>query len=275
MPRKVGLVGCGTIGRELAMAISAGKIEGAQLVSIFDVVSSQSEKLRLEIKQDRPSAFQDWEKFLASDTDLVIEAASQQAVKDFASDILESGKDIMIMSVGALADEQFLSKLLRGAEQSDTRIYIPTGAIAGIDAVKSVHGLLDSVTLTTTKSPKSLAGAPFFQTSKIELDKIKTKTVIYEGNASDAVKAFPANVNVAAVLSLAGLGIKKTKVKIVADPDTKVNQHEITASGSFGEFQITVRNVPSPSNPKTSYMAILSAMECLRSICNPRLKIGS
>jgi aspartate dehydrogenase len=99
--------------------------------------------------------------------------------------------------------------------------------------------------------------------------------VIYDGPAAEAVRVFPANVNVAAVLSLAGIGTEKTLVKIVADPSVTTNQHEILAKGSFGEMRISVNNVPSPGNPKTSYLAILSAIECLRSICNDGLRIGS
>jgi aspartate dehydrogenase len=131
------------------------------------------------------------------------------------------------------------------------------------------------VTITTTKSPKALAGAPFFETARFKAESISRKKLIYEGTAGDAVKKFPANVNVAAALSLAGLGMDATKVKIIADPSVSVNQHEITAKGKFGEINIVVRNAPSPNNPKTSYLAILSAIECIRSICNENIRIGT
>ena len=163
------------------------------------------------------------------------------------------------MSVGALGDPFFLSELLDIASKNGSHIYVPTGAIAGIDAIRSVKHLLDSVVLTTTKNPIALAGAPFFNLTKINLYGITEKTVIYEGNAADAVKKFPANINVAAILSLAGIGIERTKVKIIADPYTDVNQHEITANGKFGEMTVIVRNKPSPNNPKTSFLAVLSA----------------
>jgi aspartate dehydrogenase len=152
---------------------------------------------------------------------------------------------------------------------------VPTGAIAGIDSIRSVKHLLESVTLTTTKNPKALAGAPFFETSKVKLEDIAKRTVVYEGPASEAVRAFPANVNVAAVLSLAGIGVDKTQVRIVADPAAATNQHEIIATGSFGQIHIIVNNVPSPGNPKTSFLAVLSAIECLRSICDDGMRIGS
>jgi aspartate dehydrogenase len=152
---------------------------------------------------------------------------------------------------------------------------IPTGAIAGLDSIRSVRRYLDSLTITTTKHPKSLAGAPFFKSSRIRLDDINNETVLFEGNASTAIELFPANVNVAVAVALAGVGLEKTHVKIMADPLISVNKHEIVAKGSFGEIRIVVQNIPSPTNPKTSYLASLSAIECLRSFCNENFRIGT
>ena len=272
--RKVGLVGCGTIGSQLAVAVDSDKIANASLVALFDVAESNLQNLKAKLHSN-PGAHSDFGKFLGSGADIIVEAASQDAVRAFGKAILEAGKDLMVMSVGALADRDFLADLLQAAAKKGCRIYVPTGAIAGVDAIRSVKNLLDSVTLTTTKSPKALAGAPFFETGKIKLDEITKSTVIYEGTAAEAVRAFPANVNVAAVLSLAGMGVDKTKVRIVADPQATTNQHEIAAAGSFGEIKITVNNVPSPGNPKTSFLAVLSAVECLRSICDDGMRIGS
>ena len=207
--------------------------------------------------------------------DIVIEAASQAAAKNFSRRVVEHKKDLLLMSVGALADELFLSELLNVVSMYGNHIYIPSGAIAGIDAIKSVKGMLDSVTLTTTKNPRALAGAPFFNSDPTRLNSMKKKTLVYEGTAADAVNKFPANINVAAVLSLAGIGTQETKVKIIADPHITLNQHQIEAAGAFGEIAITVRNIPSPNNPKTSFLAVLSAIECLRSICTPGIKVGT
>lgn len=275
MPKKrVGLVGCGSIGSQLAMSVDSDKIANASLVALFDIVESNLQNLKSKLHSST-EAYSDFGRFLASGADIVVEAASQNAVRSFGKSILEAGKDMMVMSVGALADGIFLSELLQVAAKKGCRIYVPTGAIAGIDAIRSVKHLLDSVTLTTTKNPKALAGAPFFETSKIKLDDIARSTVIYEGVAADAVRAFPANVNVAAVLGIAGIGVDKTKVRIVADPQAATNRHEIAATGSFGEMRIMVSNMPSPGNPKTSFLAVLSAIECLRSICDDGMRIGS
>ncbi|HEV3433464.1 MAG TPA: aspartate dehydrogenase [Nitrososphaera sp.] len=277
MPKKnVGLMGCGTIGTHLALAIDSGRVANASLTGLFDIaeVSARNLETRLNTK---PQVYDNFDKFIDSRANIIIEAASQQAVRNFGRRIIESGKDLMVMSVGALADMPFLQELLQIAalENSLSKIYVPSGAIAGIDAIRSIRHLADSITLTTKKSPKALAGAPFFTTANVSLDNITKVTQIYEGPAAEAVKLFPANVNVAAVLSLAGIGVEKTTVRILADPETTTNQHEIIATGSFGEIKINVNNVTAPGNPKTSFLAVLSAIECLRSICQDGIRIGS
>ena len=277
MPKKnVGLMGCGTIGTHLALAIESGSITNASLTGLFDIVNSNAESLRSKLKTN-PEVYLNFDRFMESPADIIIEAASQQAVRKFGKRIMGSGKDLMVMSVGALADGAFLAELLElvAVRKPPSRIYVPTGAIAGIDAIRSVRHLINSITLTTTKSPKALAGAPFLAITKMNLDTITKITEVYEGSAAEAVKLFPANVNVAAVLSLAGIGVEKTKVRVIVDPHATTNQHEIVATGSFGDIKITVNNVTAPGNLKTSFLAVLSAIECLRSICNDAIRIGS
>jgi aspartate dehydrogenase len=277
--KNVGLIGCGTIGSELALAIDSGKIKKAALVSLYDEVENVVVELKSKLQNKNTKTFSNFSQFISSpafaNTDIIIEAASQDAVRKLARTIIQSGKDLIIMSTGALAEPDLLQELLDIASKKEGHIYVPSGAVAGIDAIRSVKHLLNSVTITTTKNPKALAGAPFFEKTRIKPETITNKKLIYEGTARDAVKEFPANVNVAAVLSLAGVGMDATKVKIIADPAASVNQHEITANGNFGEINIVVRNTPSPSNPKTSYLAILSAIECIRSICDDNIRIGT
>lgn len=277
MPKKtIGLMGCGTIGTPLAMAIDSGRVANASLSGLFDIVDENARDLKTKLKST-PQVYHDFDQFADSTADIIIEAASQQAVKNFAKRIIESGKDVMVMSVGALADTLFLAELLQltPIRNGHSKIYVPSGAIAGIDAIRSVRHIADSISLTTKKSPKALAGAPFFTIRNVSLDNITKVTEIYEGPAVEAVKLFPANVNVAAVLSLAGIGVEKTIVRILADPEATTNQHEIVATGSFGEIKISVNNVTAPGNPKTSFLAVLSAIECLRSICEDGIRIGS
>lgn len=277
MPKKtIGLMGCGTIGTPLALAIDSGRVVNASLSGLFDIIDENARNLKTKLESN-PQVYYNFDRFVDSTADIIIEAASQQAVKNYAKRIIESGKDVMVMSVGALADTLFLAELLQltPIRNGDSKIYVPTGAIAGIDAIRSVRHIADSIRLTTKKSPKALAGAPFFTTRNVSLDNITEVTEIYEGPAVEAVKLFPANVNVAAVLSLAGIGVEKTMVRILADPEATTNQHEIVATGSFGEMKISVNNVAAPGNPKTSFLAVLSAIECLRSICEDGIRIGS
>ncbi|MFL6338560.1 MAG: aspartate dehydrogenase [Nitrososphaeraceae archaeon] len=279
MIKGVALIGCGTIGKEIAFAIDSGRIKNASIVTLFDKVKSAAYELRSKLHHNDPHICSDFTEFISSrsfkGTDIVVEAASQDAVNSFCKKIVENGKSLMIMSVGALADQLLLSELLDKASHNQCHIYVPTGAIAGIDAIRSVRHLIDSVMLSTTKSPKALSDAPFFNMAGFDPSKLNQKTVIYEGSAADAVKKFPSNVNVAAVLGLAGVGIENTMVKIIVDPNTDRNQHEITVNGKFGEMTLSVRNIPSPTNPKTSFLAVLSAIECLRSVCDDNIRIGT
>jgi aspartate dehydrogenase len=277
--KAIAIIGCGTIGTELALAIDSGRVKNASVVALFDWINQVALSLQHRLRNNNPRIFTDFEEFISSssftDTDIIVESASQDAIKRFSKKVVENGKSLIVMSVGAFADSHFLSELLDIASHNSARIYVPTGAIAGIDAVRSVKHLLDSVSLTTTKNPKALVDAPFFNISGIDPFAITKKTLIYEGPAADAVKKFPTNVNVAAILSLAGIGLEKTKVKIIVDPYTSINQHEINASGKFGEITVSVRNQPSAANPKTSFLAILSAIECLRSVCDDGIRIGT
>ena len=129
--------------------------------------------------------------------------------------------------------------------------------------------------MDTTKHPRSLKGAKFFETSDIDLDSLDSKTEIFQGTAKQAVSLFPANINVAALLSLTGIGSEKTQVRIVADPDTDKNTHHIEAAGGFGKMTFTIENFPDPNNPKTSRLAILSAIETLRKYCSDEIQIGT
>lgn len=273
MLKKIGLLGCGAIGSQIALAIDSGKIP-AEITHVYDFDRKKAESLVARLGK-RPIIVDNPHLLSSNNVDLVVEAASQEAVKNHALSIIQNRKDVMIMSVGALLDESVFEILYDACREFKKMIYLPTGAIAGLDAIKSVKDELDSLTLITTKNPKSLVGAKFFETNKIDITGIKSPQVIFEGAAKEAVKLFPANINVAALLSLAGLGSQKTMVKIVADPGVDKNIHQIEAQGRFGKISILVENVPDQNNPKTSRLAILSAIECLRQICSGDIRIGT
>jgi len=268
---KIGVIGCGTIGALICKAIDDGRIN-AQLAAIYDRSSENYERLLHSLK-NKPVLSMPIE--LISKTDIVVECASQGAVRELGLSVLKGGKDLMVMSVGAFLDRDLLKEFILTASKNNCRIYIPSGAIAGIDGLKSASmASIYKVLLTTTKNPKGLSGAPFIVENKIDLGSFHEKTMIFEGNARDAVRAFPANVNVAASLSLAGIGAEKTKVKVFVDPEASRNIHEITVTGDFGTFTSRIENVPSPDNPRTSFLAALSAIATLKKITEP-LQIGT
>jgi aspartate dehydrogenase len=266
---RVGLIGCGAIGSVLAQHICKGN--DFLLLHIFDSNQAKAEQLVLKL-QKKPTVAERIEEMF--DSDLVIEAASQNAVREFALKILDHC-DLMIMSVGALADNELFAQIKKKAVEKNRRVFIPSGAICGLDGVKSASaGKIETVTLSTTKPPLSLEGAPWIKEKGIDLGSIKEPSVIFEGSAKEAAKWFPANINVSVALSLAGIGVEKTRVKIIADPAADVNTHEIAVEGSFGKMAMTTKNRPFPENPKTSYLAALSAIATLNKI-KENISIGT
>jgi len=243
---KIGLIGAGNIAR-----IIADNAKDYEIVCVYDV----DEKAANEFSSKYNCDFLKPEEF--PELDLVVEAASQEAVKEYSEKIVSMGHNLMVMSVGAFVDLELFESLRSLAKSKKVRIILPSGAVAGLDGIKSANvGEIEEVTLTSTKPPKGL-----------NLD-VDTKTIVFEGPATEAVKKYPKNVNVAATISLVGLGFDKTQVRIVADPSVDKNQHEIFVKGEFGDMRCTVRNVPSPDNPKTSYLAALAAISAIRRFNN-------
>lgn len=263
MSRSIGILGFGTIGRELTTAICDGTIT-ASSVTVFDRQPARVEEF-IE-KTDTSIEISVARKFdrLLSAVDLVVEAAGQEVVREYAIDILRADCDLVTLSVGALADRTLREQVVTAAEEMNRTVCVPSGAIAGLDAIKAASGDLESVSLTTTKPPAGIKGAPYLKAQDIDVHEFTEPSVVFEGSAAEAAEGFPSNINVALALSLAGIGPKRTTVRIVADPNEQNNVHRITATGAMGEIETTIRNSPSPSNPKTSYLAVLSVIELLR-----------
>lgn len=256
---KIGIVGCGAIGQEIAQAVDGGLVP-VELCAICDVDRDRAETLAGSLGAGTKVLDQSE---LIRASDLVVEATSQAVAPGIIREVLAAQRDVLVMSVGGLLkhyDE------LRGlAERAGRRIFVPSGAIAGLDAVKAAMvGSVSKVVLTTRKPPKGLMGAPYVMENRIDLAGLREASVIFSGCAAKAVPAFPANINVAAALSLAGIGPERTLVRILADPACERNTHEIEVEGDFGRLLLRAENVPSPSNPKTSRLAALSAVALLR-----------
>lgn len=278
--KNVGIIGFGTIGYEIAKSIDSNVIPSARLSFVVDTSPDRLELASSSLRNTKPSTFSDPDSLFRSDaykdTHIVVESASRVAVRQFARRILSNGKYLIIFSVGELIDEMFMKELESVASSHAAVIHIPTGAIAGIDGIKSARNHLDRLTISTIKSPKSLAGAPFFNIHReIRLAELTVRTVLYEGNVREAIELFPSNVNVFAALALATGDINKISVRIIVDPSIEVNRHEIVAMGNFGIIEIVANNVPHFENPKTSMLAVLSAIESVRSACNESIRIGS
>ena len=264
---KIGIVGCGAIGSELARAIERRFKTSAKLAYLCDSNPQAIQQLKKKLKLSAQAVSISE---LVRKSDFVIEAASQKAALEIVPLAIRLKKRIMVMSVGGLLKmNRTLSQVGQGL------LYVPSGAVSGIDGLlASRYGKIKRVTLTTRKPLASLKDAPFFKKSKWSKKEIKKPTVIFEGSAASAIEQFPQNINVAATLSLAGIGAKRTRVRIVTSPTYTCNSHQIELEGSFGRIRTLTENVPSKANPKTSALAIYSAIACLEKIFSP-FKIGT
>lgn len=256
---KIGIMGCGAIANTLADFIIEGKLE-ANVQYLYDLTYENAQKLADVLNINAVESIDE----LIDKSDLILEAASQKAVTTNVPKILESGCDVVIMSVGALLDKEFYDEIIKIAQDNNAKIHLPTGAITGIDTVNAANmGEITSISLTTRKPPISLS---------IELDEGEEERLLFEGKASEAVKLFPKNINVSSTLSLAS-GID-VDVKIIADSRINNNTHEIHLKGTFGELTTITSNVASEKNPKTSALAAYSAASLLNKL-NKTIQIGS
>ena len=245
---KIGIMGFGSIGSYLAANL---KDEVVWVVDRVDAARKRAEKMGFAAHTAIPAR--------CGGAELVVEAAGQAAVP-----MLEGCLpfcDVMVMSVGALADSALLERMAAAAKKSGRKIYIPSGAIGGTDAIAAVGKQAKSVLLETIKPPPSLGRSDM------------SRTVIFEGNAADACRLYPKNVNVSATLSLAGIGFEKTRVRIVSDPAVSKNTHKIIVESPAGRMSLEFENLPSKENPKTSALAAMAALCRIRKI-KETLQIG-
>jgi aspartate dehydrogenase len=242
MQKKVGLIGCGAIGTVLAEAIERKLVVCDELV-VFDVDAAKAQKLKDTL--DFPVRIvANVDQLLDSKPKVVVEAASQQAVKEYYNKLRAANVDLIIMSTGALLSLNI----------EKPRVHFSSGAIGGLDALScAALAGIDEVTLTSRKNPKALG---------------KTNTqeaIIYQGTAEEAVKIFPREMNVAATLALT-VKPKKVNVKVISDPVVKRNTHEIQVKWRFGEMTLRFANDPHPDNPHTSALAAWSAIKLLQNL---------
>jgi aspartate dehydrogenase len=256
------IVGCGFIGSTIAKA--ADGMDEVESISLLDSNIDKMEALTLSL--NKAKAIPDMEAGI-DECDLLIEAASQAAARKILPLALSKGKDCMVMSVGSFVDDTFRESMFQESRRTGSRIFIPSGAICGTDGLRSASmSDLDEVELVTTKGPDSVDGVPYLVQKGIDVHSFTAAAMVFQGSAREAVQAFPRNVNVAATVSLLGVGFDRTRVSVVIDPHTKCNSHELIVKGAFGEMHCETRNYHSPDNPATSYLAGLSAVSALRRI---------
>ena len=263
----IGIVGCGAIGRGLLRAVDDGRLS----VSVAGVASRTEETARafLSTMRDQPAFLQLPE--LIQEADLVIEAAGADVVPELARQVFAAGKELMVISIGALLDHP---EVMEQARRAGRRLLLPSGAIAGLDGIKAACvGRVSHVTMTSRKPPEGLEGAPYLAERGISLMGLTEEREIFSGTAREACRGFPANLNVSAAVSLAGLGPDDTKVRILATPGLRRNCHDIEVEGDFGSLRVHIENIPT-ENPKTGRMTALSMIRAVQDAVDP-VRIGT
>lgn len=264
---KVAVAGLGAIGRTLAHKLNEG-IPGLELACAAAGNRAKAESwLKAEGIGCPLVALADIPKY----ADLVVECAPAALLDDIARPMLEAGKSVMVLSVGALLPRPELVEL---AKTKGGKIIVPTGALIGLDAVAAAaEGEIESVRMTTRKPPVGLKGAPYLERHGISLDGLTEARRVFSGTAREAAEGFPANLNVVAALSLAGIGPDRTMIDIWADPSVTRNCHSIEVVADSASFSMSIENVPS-DNPKTGRIVALSVLATLRKM-NAPLRVGT
>lgn len=266
-PLRVAIVGLGPIGIGVMEALDRG-IDGLVL-SAVSVQNPDKHRDRLT-KLAKPPAILPIDA-LAEIADIVIECAPSKLVRSIVAPFVKAGKTAVVLSAGALLENDDLIDLAR---QNGGQIVVPTGALIGLDAVTAAAmGEIQSVRMLTRKPVRGLVGAPYIVENKIDIESITEPLKIFEGTAREAAKGFPANLNVAVALSLAGVGPDRTRLEIWADPALTRNTHRIEVKSDSAQFSMSIENIPS-ENPKTGRITALSVIAWLRKLRAP-LRVGT
>ncbi len=266
---KLGIAGLGAIGLAVARAVDAGRVPGMRLAGAS--VRDQAKARQMTESFRSPLPLLDLAA-LAEASDIVVECLPSAQFAAIAVPSIELGRIFMPLSVGMLIDHMHL---VDRAGETGARIIVPTGALLGLDAVRATaEGNIASVKMVTRKPPAGLAGAPLLVERGISVEGLKEPLRVFEGSAREAIAGFPANVNVAVALSLAGVGPDQTLVEIWADPGVTRNTHTIIVKSDSSDLTMTIENIPSEENPRTGKITALSVLAALRRLTAP-LVVGS
>lgn len=264
---RVAIGGFGAIGSKVAQRIDQG-IAGLKLAAVAEKDAEMAKQRMAGFANPVPIVALNE---LADHADVVVECLPAALFADIAEATLRAGRIFIPLSAGMLLNRPDLVDL---ATECGARIIVPTGALLGFDAVRgAAQGTIYSVRMVTRKPPTGLAGAPYLVENGISVDDLSEAIKVFEGTAREGAKGFPANVNVAAALSLAGIGPDETKLEIWADPGVTRNTHNIKVDADSVRFEMTIENIPS-ENPKTGKLTPLSVLATLRGLVDP-LKVGT
>lgn len=250
---RIGLIGLGAIAGDIVLYLKDNpKIEITGALVLPEDLSREAEF----------PLTTDYDAFMAGDPELVVECAGHGGVVAYGTRVLEAGKDLMIVSIGALSDEPLYDALVDAARCSKGQLILPAGALIGVDGLAAARSAgLENVTIRSVKPPLSWSGAEGVE--GVDLAAIKERTTVFAGSARDAARLFPKNANVAATAALAGIGFEKTQVELVADPTTTQNTHTLIFEGKPGRYELVIAGNPSPNNPKTSQLTALSIVRLI------------
>lgn len=262
---RTALLGGGTIARLVLEQARKGALPGIEVVALAGrSVTSPAAALAREFAVDYAVG---GEALLALRPDAVLEAASHEAVRRHLIAYLDAGISVIVLSAGALADDALRGAAEAAAQRTGALLYVPSGGIGGLDALKTAClAGVDEASIQVAKPPAAWKGIPFVERSGVVLDRLQGPVTLFEGPAREGVPHFPQNVNIAAVLALAGIGMDRTRLKVVADPALTLNTHTIRVAGRSGRFTVVLENVPAPDNPKTSWLACYSALAALKAL---------
>jgi aspartate dehydrogenase len=265
---RIGVIGGGVIARLILEHLARGELGDFEVGAIVGR-SDASRGKALAAEYGVPFVI-GLDALLAQMPDAVVEAASHDAVREYAAPLLERGIAVIVLSGGALCDDALRVRLERLAAEKRALLYVPSGGIGGLDALKAVCVAgADEVEIAVTKPPAAWKDIPYVERLGVDLDRLDRATTLFDGTAREGVPHFPANVNIAAVLSMAGIGFDRTRLKVVADPALRLNTHYINIRGRTGAISIRFESVPSPDNPKTAMLACFSALAALKAFGSP------
>jgi aspartate dehydrogenase len=270
---RLALLGAGTIARLVLLHVRRGALPGVEICGLLCHAGSArglaaAAEFALPLSDNRES-------LLAGKPDFVLEAASHEAVREHLVPILHAGTGVIVLSAGALADDALRRQAEIAAEKSGATLYVPSGGIGGLDALKAACAAgVDEVSIQVAKPPAAWKNISYVESLGVDLDRLEGPRVLFEGPARAGVPHFPQNVNIAAVLAMAGVGFDRTQLKVLADPALTRNTHTIRVTGRSGSFSVVLENVPDPDNPKTALLACYSALAAIRQVAS-RTRYGT